>query len=90
MKKLKIVIISYSCTPRNAISVHRPSWARYWSENGHEVTVLTAKKQSYDQPLDLDFPILDKVKVIELSYGIFWVPLLKFPIVEKIGKWLKN
>ena len=46
MKKLKIVIISYSWPPRNAISVHRPySWARYWSEQGNDVTVLTAKKQ---------------------------------------------
>ena len=91
MKKLKIVIISYSWPPRNAISVHRPySWARYWSEQGNDVTVLTAKKQIFDSPLDLDLPHLKNVNVIELPYYLFWSPLLKFPFIEKIGKWFKK
>ncbi len=91
MKKLKILIISYSWPPRNAISVHRPySWARYWSEQGNDVTVLTAKKQIFDSPLDLDLPHLKNVNVIELPYYLFWSPLLKFPFIEKIGKWFKK
>ena len=91
MKKLKIVIISYSWPPRNAISVHRPySWARYWSEKGHDITVLTPKKQSFDLPLDLKLPNLENVKVIELPYSLFWTPLLKFPYIEKTIKWLKK
>ena len=46
MKKLKITIITYSWPPRNSISVHRPySWARYWSQQGHDITILTAKNK---------------------------------------------
>ena len=44
----KILIISYDWTPRNSIGVHRPySWAKYWSLNGYEVTVLTSKKKIF-------------------------------------------
>ena len=91
MKKLKITIISYSWPPRNSISAHRPySWARYWSENGQDVTILTAKKKIFDQPLDSDLPKLKGVKVIELPYSLFWGPILKFSFIEKIGKFLRK
>ena len=91
MKKLKIVIISYSWPPRNAISVHRPySWARFWSEKGHDITILTPKKQSFDFPFDLNLPNLKNVKVIEVPYRIFWTPLLKFQIIDKTSRWLKK
>ena len=91
MKKLRITIISYDWPPRNSVSTHRPySWARYWSENGHEVKVLTAKKKSFDSPLDLDLPKLKGVKVIEVSYKIFGGFILKVSFIEKIGKWLRK
>ena len=87
MTKLKITIITYSWPPRNSISVHRPySWARYWSERGHDITILTAKKQSFDHPLDLELPKLKGVKVIEIPYQFFGNWLVKFTPIEKIAK----
>ena len=66
----RIVIVTYDWPPRNAISIHRPyAWARYWSEAGAQVTVLTAIKQPFDEPLDLHMPQLQEVEVIEVPYG---------------------
>lgn len=91
MKKLKITIVTYNWIPRNTISTHRPySWARYWSKNGHDVTVLTAKKQSFDRPLGLNLPELKNVKVIETPYKLFWGPILKFSLIEKTSKLLRK
>jgi hypothetical protein len=69
--QMHIFIISYDWPPRNAISVHRPySWARYWVEMGMRVTVLTARKRSFDEPLDLVLPELSpSVRIIEVPYG---------------------
>lgn len=67
---LRIVVVTYNWPPRNAIGTHRPySWAKYWSRDGHHVTVITAKKQPYDQPLDLVLPVLPGVEVIEAESG---------------------
>ena len=91
MSKLKIFIITYSWPPRNSISTHRPySWAKYWSEKGEDVTILTARKQSFDRPLDSELSKLKNVKVIELPYRLFWGPILKISFIEKIGKWLRK
>ena len=94
MSKLRIVIITYSWPPRNSISTHRPySWARYWSEKGAKVTVLTAEKQSFDEPLDMPLPKLEGVDVIEVPYVDFfsWLPntILKFPRVLSLAKKIK-
>ena len=68
---LRIVIVTYNWPPRNAIGTHRPySWAKYWSRAGAKVTVLTARKQSFDLPLDLELPELPGVKVIEADFDI--------------------
>lgn len=68
-KKEKILIISYDWPPRNSIATHRPySWAKYWAEQGFDVTVLTAAKKFFDFPLDLNLPKIDGVKVIEADY----------------------
>lgn len=65
----KILIVTYDWPPRNSIATHRPySWARYWAEQGIEVTVLTANKKFFDQPLDLDLPQLNGVKVVNADY----------------------
>ena len=95
MGKLKITIVTYSWPPRNSISTHRPySWARYWSKSGEDVTVITSKKQNYDEPLDMVLPKLKGVKIIEIPYEAFFSRtakiLLKFSIFEKIGKWLRK
>ena len=90
MTKLKITIITYSWPPRNSISTHRPySWARYWSEKGHDITILTTKKQSFDHPLDLELPRLNGVKVIEAPYNFFGSWLVKFSSIEKIAKLIR-
>ena len=91
MSKLRITIVTYDWPPRNSIGTHRPySWARYWSENGQDVTVLTAKKKNFDSPLDLELPKLNGVKVIEVPYQLFLGPILKFPFIGKIGKWFRK
>lgn len=67
----RILIVTYNWPPRNAMGTHRPyAWARYWAEAGAQVTVLTARKQFFDEPLDLHLPALDGVRLIELAYGM--------------------
>jgi glycosyltransferase involved in cell wall biosynthesis len=69
MSSPRILIISYNWPPRNAIGTHRPySWAKYWSQWGADVTVLTACKCSFDEPLDLNLPQLEGVRVLEMPY----------------------
>lgn len=65
----RVLIVTYDWPPRNSIATHRPySWARYWSAQGLEVTVLTATKKFYDLPLDLALPALAGVCVHEVDY----------------------
>jgi len=67
---LRIVIITYNWVPRNAIGTHRPyAWAKYWRELGAEITVLTAEKKPFDEPLDLELEKLSGVHIIEVAYG---------------------
>lgn len=70
MQKTKITIVSYNWPPRNAIGTHRPyHWAKCWAQDPRfDITVLTAKKYTFDEPLDLNLPLLDKVKVIEVPF----------------------
>ncbi|MDX5385786.1 MAG: glycosyltransferase [Alteromonadaceae bacterium] len=69
MSNLNILIVAYDWPPRNSIAVHRPyAWAKYWSRSGCNVTVLTSEKCVYDEPLDLEMPLLDGVRVIEVPY----------------------
>lgn len=90
---MRVVIVTYNWPPRNAIGTHRPySWARHWSEAGAEVTVLTARKQAFDAPLDLTLPDLPKVKVIEVPFGAtagVVNTLLKSEAVRRIAKRVK-
>lgn len=66
---LRIALVTYNWPPRNAIGTHRPyAWAKYWTRLGVKVTVLTARKQDFDQPLDSHLPALPGVKVIEVDY----------------------
>ena len=65
-----IVIVTYNWPPRNAIGAHRPySWAKYWSRDRAKVTVLTACKYAFDDPLDLRLPQLPGVEVIEIPWA---------------------
>ncbi|WP_445006040.1 hypothetical protein [Halomonas mongoliensis] len=90
---MNIVIVTYNWPPRNAIGTHRPyAWARYWSELGVNVTVLTAQKQSFDDPLDLYLPRLDNVDVFEVLKLDYLSPagwLLKFPVFRQFARKIK-
>lgn len=67
---MHIAIVTYNWPPRNAIGTHRPyAWARYWSEAGAKVTVVTSEKQAFDEPLDMPLPDLEGVKVLSVPYG---------------------
>ena len=90
---LRIVIITYDWPPRNAISVHRPyAWAKYWPNLGAEITILTAVKKGFDEPLDLKLPELHGVNVIEVPYGQktnIISQLLKLNPIRRLAKRIK-
>lgn len=67
MKPLKILIISTFFPPLNSIASLRPySWAKYWTQSGHDVTVLTTEKQP-DPSLMLYLPN-PGFKTIEVAF----------------------
>ena len=69
---MRILIITYDWPPRNSIATHRPySWAKYWSNNETQISVLTAKKKPYDEPLNLILPVIDKLNVSWFANGSF-------------------
>jgi hypothetical protein len=85
----KILIVTYDWPPRNSIATHRPySWARYWAAQGLDVTVLTAQKKFFDQPLDLDLPKLDGVKVVEADYKVM-IPSSNSVQQQTLSKFIK-
>ncbi|MCP1198059.1 hypothetical protein [Notoacmeibacter sp. MSK16QG-6] len=95
MSPLRIAIVTYNWPPRNAIGTHRPyAWARYWSEAGAVVTVLTSVKQVFDEPLDMPLPYLDGVGVVSISYGGVRSGLinrlLKFQRARNLAKKVKS
>lgn len=78
MQKYRILIVSAYFPPMNSMPSLRPySWAKYWAQNGCDVTVLTTAKtlRTQDAPLPTE-----GFKVIEVP-----VPLL--PFLHRI--WLK-
>ena len=63
---MKILIITNSFPPYNAIASLRPySWAKYWTQWGHTVTVLTTAKRHSEQDLTL---ANNGFNVIEVDY----------------------
>lgn len=66
---IRIALVTYNWPPRNAIGTHRPyGWAKYWSRLGADVTVLTARKREFDEPLNSELPTLPGVRLIEVDY----------------------
>jgi hypothetical protein len=58
------LIIAKYFPPENAIASLRPySWAKYWSRESHDITVLTINRQSYVHDLVLDCSNFKIVKV---------------------------
>jgi glycosyltransferase involved in cell wall biosynthesis len=61
---MRILIISWFFPPLNSIACRRPySWARYWSEAGNEITVLTVPKT---RDIDGSAPRVEGFEVIEV------------------------
>ena len=91
---IRIVIITYDWPPRNAISVHRPyAWAKYWPALGAKITVLTAAKKSFDEPLDLILPDLSNIEVIEVPYSNktkVFLGFLKLVSIRRLAKRVKE
>lgn len=93
-----VVIVSYDWVPRNAISVHRIyAWARYWSAVGVRITILTAHKRAFDEPLDLNLPNVPGVEIVEINYetATSFVSRLGsagvgFALAKKAKGWLTN
>lgn len=53
---MRILIISYFFPPLNSIASLRPySWAKYFAEDGLDITVLTPTKYKFPNDLDLSF-----------------------------------
>ena len=53
---MKIMIVTHAFPPMNATASHRVySWAKTWSENGHEVHVVTPEKYAFDGSMDLNY-----------------------------------
>jgi glycosyltransferase involved in cell wall biosynthesis len=66
---MKILIVSTFFPPTNSIASLRPySWAKYWSKMGHEVTVLTTKKNQHETDLKLDCSMF---RIVEVP---LWIP----------------
>ncbi len=67
-KKLDILIVALFFPPENSIASHRPySWLKYWSLAGHNVTVITTKKEYNDKTNLLTYDLS--------SYNIIEIPM---------------
>jgi len=92
-KNNHIIIVTYNWPPRNAIGTHRAyAWARHWAEAGAEITVLTAEKQPFDGPVDLDLPNPSGVRVIEVPFARTTKlagRALKFDFARRLAKKIK-
>lgn len=55
IKLMKILIVAAYFPPKNSIASLRPySFAKYWAQNGHDVTVLAVPKYDFESDLILD------------------------------------
>jgi len=80
---MKILIVSTYFPPKTSIASLRPySFAKRWSQLGHDVTVLTAPRYDFEPSLDLDCS----------SFNVISVPLPKLhgSLVKKLRKGKKD
>jgi glycosyltransferase involved in cell wall biosynthesis len=65
---VRILIVCHYFPPLNSIASHRPfSWARTWTDLGHDVTVLTPAKYGFDGSVDLEFDT-SGVRIVQAPY----------------------
>jgi len=73
MVKLNILIISHSFPPyMNVGGLRAYSWAKYWSELGHNITVMTSKNRgefSYTSIFKIDMP--ENIEIIEIDNPLY-------------------
>lgn len=73
---MRILIVTTFFPPLNSIASLRPySWAKYWTEEGHQVTVLTTQKEQ-DPAIHLKLPN-NGFEVIAIPYPSFFSSLKK-------------
>lgn len=84
---MKILIVTYNWPPRNAIGTHRPlAWAKTWAAEGHAIRVITAKKSSFDAPLDMAECAIPNVNVIQTSFWDMKIMLTKIVPISLLKK----
>jgi glycosyltransferase involved in cell wall biosynthesis len=87
---MRILIISKFFPPENSIASLRPySWAKYWAMAGHEIEVVTVKK-NHDRPEAMVMPFTG-FEVHEVDYPPFYYRCKEFfqkvfPPVPKSGE----
>ena len=84
---MKILIIAKYFPPQNSIASLRPySWAKWWSNLGHEVTVVSTKKIPWENDLKLDCSGFDLIE-IPVPVGSFLDrinPIAASPLLEEM------
>lgn len=68
---MRILILSTFFPPLNSIASHRPhSWAKYWSEAGHSVTVATTPKDKIEAKgfALIEVPLPDWIGSMKANY----------------------
>ena len=94
-KALRILIVTHDFPPLNTSASHRPySWARTWTDVGHEVHVLTTEKYVHDGRVDLRHD-LEGIKVRSVPYLLGMVPVGNGMSVEgasrgKMLEWIRR
>ena len=79
-QNMKILIVTHFYPPVNSIASLRPyAWAKYWSRMGHEVCILTTRKETFDQPLNLE--INHKDDEIRIETVKYW-PFSNYELVQ--------
>jgi glycosyltransferase involved in cell wall biosynthesis len=69
-RRLKLLIVAHAFPPQNATASHRAySWARTWTDLGHEVHVLTPIKGAFDGSMDFKCD-LKGIHVHEVPYAL--------------------
>lgn len=72
--KKRILLISCFFYPQNRIPVLRiGQWAKYWAQQGHEVTVLTTRKYNFMGPFGLQSDLPKEVTVVEVPGLPAWL-----------------
>ena len=71
---MRILLISSYFYPQNRVPVLRVGqWAKYWAQQGHEVTVLTTHKYPFLGPYGLSPELPPGVTVVEVPFLPEWL-----------------